>query len=88
MSEMDDWVGECRAALAQAERLAVQLGRIDGGTAMQLDVFARRIATLRAAIEALEASCGLAAPPEPTTLTPKWMLSAGSPWCALREGES
>ena len=88
MSEIRDWVSECRAALAQAERLAAQLRRLEGGTAMQLDVLARRIATLRAAIDSLDALSAPDAPAEATILSPKWMFSAGSPWCGPPERDA
>lgn len=88
MSDIDSWIGECRAALAQAERLSAQLGRLRGGEALRLGELTVRIANLRAAIEALDAMNALTAPPRPRQIHPDWINPPGpSPWCAP-EGEA
>lgn len=86
MSDIDTWIGECRLALAQAERLSAQLARLPGGAALRLGELTIRIANLRAAIEALDAMRDLTTVP-PKQLHPNWINPPGpSPWCAP-EGE-
>lgn len=87
MADIDSWIDECRAALAQAERLSAQLERLHAGNSLRLGELTARIANLRAAIEALDAMRTLAAPSRPQQIHPDWINPPGpSPWCAP-EGE-
>jgi hypothetical protein len=82
MSDLDQWITECRGALAQAERLAAQLARLQGREALRLGKLQGRIANLRAAIEALDAMRALGVT-EAVPDYPRWMSPANcSPWCA------
>ena len=82
MAQIDSWVDECRAALAQAERLSAQLGRLCGEQILGLGELSARIARLRAAVETLDAMRGLdLTAPSGTQLPPEWMKPARSPWC-------
>ena len=82
MRNFDDWLGECRAALSQAERLSAQLARSGGGEALRLGDLRFRIANLRAAIEALDALRTTGPASETAAIHPDWRKFASrSPWC-------
>lgn len=83
MSDIGKWLSECRAALAQAERLSAGLSRLGGSEQLQLAKLRRRIADLRSAIDTLDALRAAIGDPGPAESHPEWMgICDPTPWCA------